>query len=66
MGDLFKKPNAEPAPKMPNPNDERARMAAMRELEKTGGKATTVLTSGLAAPIPRTPNVTAPRSVLTS
>jgi hypothetical protein len=37
MGDLFKRPKADPAPAMPNPNDERARLAAQRELGKTGG-----------------------------
>lgn len=64
MGDLFKRPKAEKAPPMPDPNDERARAAAIRELGKTGGKATTILTTGLAAPLPRTPEVKAPRSVL--
>jgi len=66
MGDLFKRPKAEAAPKMPNPNDERTRLAAQRELEKSGGKSTTVLTSGLAAALPRSPEVKAPRTVLTS
>ncbi len=66
MADLFKKPKVEAAPKGPDPADERARLAAQSELSRTGGKATTVLTSGLAAPMPRTPSVKAPRTVLTS
>ena len=66
MGDLFKRPKADPTPRAPDPDDERARLAAANELAKTGGKATTILTSGLAAPLPRGPEVRAPRTVLTS
>lgn len=64
-GRLFGRVKTMVQPAQPRPEDERARLAAARELEKTGGKATTVLTSGLAAPMPRTPEVRAPRTVIT-
>lgn len=50
----------------PSPDDERQRLAALKASQPTGGRSSTILTSGLAAPMPRDPGVKAPRTVLTS
>lgn len=66
MSGLFSKPKAQAAVYAPSPDDERQRQAALREQQKKGGRGTTVLTSGLAAPADPGPDVTAPKTVLTN
>ena len=66
MANLFKTPKVEKGPTPPSPADERQRLAAQRALEQGGGRSSTIITSGLAAPLPRSPEVRAPKSVLTS
>ncbi len=66
MAELFKKPKAPEAVMAPSKDDERQRLVAQSELGKGGGRSSTILTQGLAVPLPRGPETRAPKSVITS
>jgi hypothetical protein len=66
MAGLFKTPKVDKGPTPPSPDDERQRKAALAAQETTGGRASTILTQGLAMPLPRDAAPKAPRTVLTS
>lgn len=62
----FGSKSAPPAVYAPSKDDERQRMVAQQAQLQKGGRQTTILTSGLAAPAAPGPQVRAPINVLTS
>jgi hypothetical protein len=65
MAGMFKQPKASSPGYAPDKDDERQRLAALNAMNVKGGRQTTILTAGLAAPA-ASPNVQAPRTVLTA
>lgn len=66
MSGLFRMSKPDGPVHAPDKDDERQRLAALAEIQKTGGSASTLLTKGLSSPVARTNAVSAPKTTMTA